>query len=230
MRRFLKAEELKGSFSEGLPVGKSADEMSSVRYSSSLRLAGNCTVWRDFDGVFGEEKNAKRDVELGALGVEDVLLPESVLESVGRFFNFAAGRSGDAPREGLEGVELSCSMIGIPTATGAEEPVNHDASPPLDRFSTFMTPSLSPVSVGTKSSPCISFRFSGLLFLRSGDFDFVPGERNDGSKAVRFLWCPLGCLVCSSQTGMLFALSVRATGGGEEISRSGKLSPSKSLL
>lgn len=184
--RFLKAEGLKGSFSEGLPVGKRAEEMSRVRYSSSLRLAGNCTVCRDFDGVFGEEKNAKRDVEAGALGVEDVLLPESVLESVGRFFNFAAGRSGDASREGLEGVKPSCSMIGIPTATGAEEPVNHDASPPLDRSSTFITPSLSPVSVGMKPSSVVS-RFSGLLLLRSGDFDFVRGVRNDGRKAVKLL-------------------------------------------
>jgi hypothetical protein len=185
VRRFLKAEGEKGSCSDGVPPGKRAVEMSRVRYSSSFKLAGNCTVFWVFDGVFGDEKNAKRDVGAGAFGVLDMLLEESVLDNVGRFFNFAAGRSGDASRDGVEGVE-KVSMVGIPTARGAEEPVNHDASPPLDRSSTFMTPSLSPVSVGMKPSSCISFRFSGLLLLRSGDFDFV-GVRNDGRRAVKLL-------------------------------------------
>ncbi len=170
-------------------MGKRADERSRVRYSSSFRLAGSWTVFCGFEGVLGEVKNAKRDVDVEAgFDAGEILLVDSVLGSVGLFFNFAGGRSGEGSREGiLDGGEPSCSMIGNPTWTGADDPVNQDARP-RDRSSTFITPSLSPVSVGMKpSSPSITLHFSGLLLLRSGDFDIVLGVRNEGSKAVRLL-------------------------------------------
>jgi hypothetical protein len=109
-------------------------------------------------------------------------------------------------------------LTGIPTETGAEDPLNQEASP-LVLSSIFITPSLSPVNVGVKPSPCASASFGcafdGLLLLlllrRSGDFDF--GDRMAGRREVR--------LLCCTGRGRLVGLSSRgdsevcAAGNGE---------------
>ena len=188
MRRFLKAAGEKGSFVPGV---LSADIMSSVRNSSfSSRVVGSWMVCV-FGGDLGEEKKLKRDVDAGVLeGVG------SIVERVGRFRSLADCRSGLASREGeadmLVGDEgASFSDIGIPTATGAEEPENQDARPPLLLSSNFITPLRSPVSVGINSSSTVSlsivFFLSGLLL-----FPRLLGTLN-GNNAVNDR-CVLVCL------------------------------------
>ncbi len=160
-----------------------------MKSSSSAKLAGRGS------GLEGDLAHGARQVEVVAvLVVESILVP-----TVGRFRNFPGEGEGVASRSrGIMG-EGSSDMagIGIPTCTGALDPVNQLASP-LVRSSTRITPSLSPVKVGMKpSSPKsteISFRlvFEGLLLrlllrFRSGDFDF--GESMDGNKEVKLLCC-----------------------------------------
>jgi hypothetical protein len=118
------------------------------------------------------------------------------------------------------GSSSNAMLIGIPSATGAEEPLNQEARP-LARSSILMTPSLSPVNVGTKLSSCVFASFpcdlEGLLLLllsrRSADFDI--GDRMDGSREVKFLWCTaLGRLVMFSSS-YDFRGDVCAAGNGE---------------
>jgi hypothetical protein len=191
MRRFLKEEGEKGSCAPGELEGNNAEVMSRVRNSSLSR--DDCGSWIVFwTGVLGEEKKLKREVLLvavlddgGFVGVElFMLFEESKVESVGRFFSFAAGRSGDASREDIvDGLEDSCSPTGMPTDTGADEPVNHELRPPLDLSATLIVPSLSPVSVGMKSASSLLFSFVG---DRCGLVEFVRvrGVRK-GRRAVR---------------------------------------------
>lgn len=98
---------------------------------------------------------------------------------------------------------------GMPTCTAAEEPVNQEARP-RERSSILITPSLSPVRVGMKtSSPSteVSFRFvfEGLLLRLlllsrlSGLLDFDFGEMIAGRKEVR--------LLCVIARGRLVGLS-----------------------
>lgn len=111
------------------------------------------------------------------------LFVESRVGRVGLFCSFAVGRSGEAFLDDiLDGLEDSCSPTGMPTATGADEPENQLLSPPFDLSATLMAPSLSPVSVGMKSTSSLPFSFVG---ERCGLVEFVRvrGARK-GSKAV----------------------------------------------
>lgn len=140
-------------------------------------------------GVLGEEKKLNLDVldvvAEAFAGVELLkLLEESRLGSVGRFFSFAAALSGDPSLEDIavDRLEDSCSPTGRPTDTDAEDPENHELSPPFDLSATLIVPSLSPVSVGMKSVSSLLFSFVG---ERCGLVEFVRvrGERK-GSNAV----------------------------------------------
>jgi hypothetical protein len=197
MRRFLNAAGEKGSCALGEPDGKSAVEISRVRNSSSFRELGNCIVWV-FEGVLGLEKKLNRDAAgvavVEALPGGDMLEFESRDGSVGLFFSFAPCLSGLGSREErfVEAGVKSCSMIGIPTDTGADDPVNQDARP-LRGAASFITPSLSPVSVGMKSFSPLSPPTSCLVFslFRSGLLDFADGRK--GSRDVSDRWCVRGC-------------------------------------
>lgn len=177
--RLLKAAGLKGSLSEGVPAGKRADSTSRVR-KSSLRFAG---TWMVFDGVFGEEKKlVSRDAALVFFtGVTFALEIDSIAGSVGLFFSF--------PLSGL--VSRILDMFGwnvssgMPNCTGAEDPVNHEASP-FDLSATFITPSLSPVNVGMKSSTSCFGLCCGLF--RSGLFELVLVGDRKGNKDVSDRW------------------------------------------
>ena len=138
-------------------------------------------------GVLGEEKKLKRELLGGVAsltgGVLMKVVDESTVESVGLFCSFAEGRSGEPSREDIvDGLEDSCSPTGIPTATGADEPVNQELSPPFDLSATLIVPSLSPVSVGMKSISSLLFSFAG---ERCGLVELVRvrGARN-GKSAV----------------------------------------------
>lgn len=194
MSRFLKEDGLKGSCEEGEPVGKRALVMSSVRNSSDWRTSDGS--WIVFTGVLGDEKKLNRDVpELAVVLLGVVLIEElnSSVGGVGRLFaSFPAGRSGLVEREeDIVGAEfrLSRSETGRPSCTGAEDPVNHDASPPRDLSVTLIFPSLSPVRVGMKfaSSSSRFFSLAGLCAFRSGEFGFVRDVkgRREGSSAVK---------------------------------------------
>lgn len=192
MRRFLNAAGEKGSCAPGELPGKRAEVMSSVRNSSLSREdCGSCMVFGT--GVLGVEKKLKREVLLvfdGGDLVGVVLfrgVVESRVERVGRFCSFAAGRVGDTSRDDMvERLEDSRSAAGIPTETGAEEPVNQELNPPFDLSTTLIVPSLSPVSVAMKSPSSLFFSFAG---DRCGLVEFVRvrGARK-GSKAVRERW------------------------------------------
>ena len=191
----MKEDGLNGSCEEGEPVGKRALVMSSVRNSSDwMRSDGSWIVF--WTGVFGDEKKLNRDVPELAVVLLGVVLVEELDSSVGsvgrRFASFAAGRSGLVEREeDIVGVELrlSWSENGRPSCTGAEDPVNHDASPPRDLSATLIFPSLSPVRVGMKPSSSSSRFFSlvGLCDFRSGEREFVRdvNGRSEGRSAVR---------------------------------------------
>ena len=132
--------------------------------------------------------------------------------SVGLFCNFAAGRWGLASRDVL----VSCSMMGTPTVTGAEDPLNHELSPPL-LSAILITPSLSPVRVGMKSPS-----MSTLVGLSES----VELVRN-GNNAVNERWCVRGCLAgydsSSADNGTLIGKGLDvsvAAGGGDGISKS----------
>jgi hypothetical protein len=190
MRRFLKEEGEKGSCAPGEFPGNKAEVMSRVR-NSSLSME-DWESWMVFwRVVLGEEKKLKRDVllvfEAGVLVgvVLFVLFEGSRVGRVGRFLSFAAGRSGDASREDMvvEGLEDSCCATSIPTDTGADDPVNHELSPPFDLSATLIVPSLSPVRVGIKSASSLLFSFAG---DRCGLVEFVRvGGARKGSRAVR---------------------------------------------
>jgi hypothetical protein len=83
----------------------------------------------------------------------------------------------------VEGGVISCSIIGIPTDTGADDPVNQDARP-LRGEASFITPSVSPVSVGMKASSSRPLSTSCFVFsvFRSGLLDFGDGRK--GSRDV----------------------------------------------
>ena len=106
--------------------------------------------------------------------------------------------------------------MGIPTVNGAEDPVNHELSPPL-LSAILITPSLSPVNVGMKS-PSMS-----TLVGLSGPVEFVW----NGNNAVSERWCVRGCLAgydsSSADNGTLFGKGLEvsvAAGGGDGISKS----------
>lgn len=141
-----------------------------------LTSAGSWIVF--LMGVFGEKK-----LNLDACDFDCVvlkLLVESTVCSVGGFWRFPGCRSGDVDlEEDIEGGGgSSFSPTGMPRATGAEDPVNQEASPPFDLSASFIKPSRSPVRVDMNSSSI--FCFTG---LRSGDFEFGRGARK-GSKSV----------------------------------------------
>lgn len=76
-------------------------------------------------------------------------------------------------------VMFGCSdSSGMPNGTGFEDPVNQEARP-FDLSATLITPSLSPVKVGMKSSTTSCF---GLF--RSGLFEFVLVGDRKGNNAV----------------------------------------------
>lgn len=198
-------------------MGNNAEDISKVKSSSSARFAGNCSCFTgDFD-------HGARQLDVAAFGVEIVLVlaVESVLACI--FLNFPGEGEGDdivSRSRGTMGCSSNAMLIGIPSATGAEEPLNQEARP-LVRSSILMNPSLSPVNVGMKSS---SFVFAsspralvGLLLLlfsrRSADFDI--GERMDGRREVKPLCCTaLGRLVMFSSS-YDFTGDVCAAGNGE---------------
>lgn len=186
--------------------------------SSSARFAGNCSCFT------GDLDHGVRQLDVAAFGVEIVLVltVESVLACI--FLNFPAEGEGDDNASRFRGTMGSSSddmLIGIPSATGAEEPLNQEASP-LVRSSILMTPSLSPVNVGMKPSSFVFASFTcdleGLLLLllslRSADFDI--GDRMDGKREVRLLCCTaLGRLVMFSSSSYNFRGDVCAAGNGE---------------
>lgn len=146
----------------GEELGNKADVMSSVRNSSVSRE--DCGSWMVFwTAILGEEKKLKREVLVaaGLLGVGLLRgVEESRVESVGLFCSLADGRSGEPSREDIvDELEDSCSPTAIPIATGAEEPLNQELSPPFDLSATLIVPSLSPVSVGMKSTCSCLFSF-----------------------------------------------------------------------
>jgi hypothetical protein len=156
------------------------------------------------DGDFDD--HGVRQLDVAALGVVIVvmLFAESVLDpTVARFRNLAGPGEGEMsrslgviPRE--ERFSDDMADVGMPTCTGAEEPLNQEARP-RERSSTLMTPSLSPVRVGMKSSSpaptCSSFPLvlEGLLLLLlllcllSGLRDFDFGETIAGRKEAKLL-------------------------------------------
>ncbi len=213
--RFLKSEGENALFWE---VENKAEDISKVNNSSSARFAGNCSCFTgDFD-------HGVRQLDVAAFGIEIVLVLEvgSVLVCI--FLNLPGEGEGDDNASRFRGTMGSSSddmLIGIPSATGAEEPLNQEARP-LVRSSILITPSLSPVNVGMKPS---SFTFAslpcalvGLLLLllsrRSADFDI--GDRMDGSREVKLLCCTaLGRLVMFSASSYDFRGAVCAAGNGE---------------
>jgi hypothetical protein len=215
--RFLKSEGENALF---WAVGNNAEDISKVNNSSSARFAGNCSCFTgDFD-------HGVRQLDVAAFGVEIVLVlaVESILEFVCIFLNFPGEGEGDDNASRFRGTMGRFSddmLIGIPSATGAEEPLNQEVRP-LVRSSILMTPSLSPVNVGMKPSSCVFASFpralEGLSLLllsrRSGDFDI--GERMDGRREVRLLCCTaLGRLVMFSSSSYNFRGDVCAAGNGE---------------
>ena len=206
--------------------------MERVRSSSSSNLAGICTVVSSLEGVLGDQKeeNVPREIVADFCGVEEgvelMLYVESTLRSVCLFCNLLVGRSALASGF-MSAIEVeSVSIVGMPRGTGAELPLNQPANPPRLLSSSFMTPGLSPVSVGMKpssSSLSPSLRnFSGLrLRFRSGDFDFAV--RKDGRREVRLrVFAPVFlATLSSSQTGSLFFRSGDAIGAGGHGRESG---------
>ena len=97
--------------------------------------------------------------------------------SIGLFFSFVAGRSGDASRGPIaEGLD-SCSATGTPTDTGADEPVNQELSPPFDLSNPRI---VSPVKVGIEPGSCSSFSSAGKC-RGLAEFVCMLRARNDSS-------------------------------------------------
>ena len=123
-------------------MGNNAEDISKVNNSSSARFLGNCSC------LTGDFDHGVRQLDVAAFGVEIVLVlaVESVPVFVCIFFNIPGEGEGGGNTSRSRGTMRRSSdemLIGIPSATGAEEPLNQEARP-LVRSSILMTPSLSP--------------------------------------------------------------------------------------
>ncbi len=126
--------------------------------------AGNCIVGCGF----AEKNPPNREVVALVIvlaGLEMGGFRGSEDERVGRLCCFP----GDCSKlgslkdteSGVEDVDVRSGSM--PTVTGADDPVNHEAIPPFDLSASLMTPSLSPVSVGINASTSNSGRDLSLM-------------------------------------------------------------------